>query len=215
MKKILFVLLFLIFASVSYAVQLGGNENVFPGVSNSNYSKFENDGTMVMLGDATVWDDLRVALTSGRLGANAKPDFDEVNVGYLFPQNDAAEILYLITQLPHDYEEGSSIIPHIHWLQTSASTPTFKIDYMWIDIEATTTTFTTAEAVTHTKTYVTGAMHQMTEFPTITGTGKTISSIFVCRLYRSDNNVSGDVLAWEFDIHYKKDTLGSRGDKTK
>jgi len=39
-----------------------------------NYSEFETDGTLEFNGDATVWDDLRVPVTSTKPG-NTSPDF--------------------------------------------------------------------------------------------------------------------------------------------
>jgi hypothetical protein len=39
----------------------------------SSYTEFEDDGTMVAVGDATCWDDLAVPLTTAKVGANAKP----------------------------------------------------------------------------------------------------------------------------------------------
>lgn len=58
--------------------------------------------------------------------------------------------------------------------------------------------------------YVSGNIHQMSNFPAINGAGKNISSIFVFKLYRDDNIVTGDVLASDIDIHYLKDGFGSR-----
>jgi hypothetical protein len=55
--------------------------------------------------------------------------FDETNIGLLFPQNDTTEIVFVIAQIPHNYKLGTNIKPHIHFVQSSASTPTFKIEY--------------------------------------------------------------------------------------
>lgn len=189
--------------------------NVHIGTSAANGTYFESDGTMVFKGKATVFRDIKMYLTSGKRGANAKPDFDEVNVGYLFPQNDASEILYLIVQIPSGYKEGEDLIPHIHWLQTSISTATFKIDYMWHNQGASTTSFTTLQCDEGEFNYTSGAMHQHSNFPAISGTGKTIGSSLQFRLYRDDNFVSGDVLTWEFDLHYEKNTAGSRTSTSK
>lgn len=189
--------------------------NVHIGTSAANGTDFEPDGTMVFKGKATVFRDIKMYLTSGKRGANAKPDFDEANVGYLFPQNDVSEILYLIVQIPSGYKEGEDLIPHIHWLQTSISTATFKIDYMWHNQGASTTSFTTLQCDEGEFNYTSGAMHQHSNFPAISGTGKTIGSSLQFRLYRDDNFVSGDVLTWEFDLHYEKNTAGSRTSTSK
>jgi hypothetical protein len=34
--------------------------------------------------------------------------------------------------------------------------------------------------------------------------------MLLIKLYRDDNDYSGDVLAWDFDIHYQIESLGTR-----
>ena len=96
-----------------------GNYMVF----NAATGKFRRYGTF------TTWDDLRFPSTRIRQGATAKPDFDITNIGLLFPQDDATEIAYLLAQMPHDWKEGSAIYPHMHYIQSVAEQPVFKIDY--------------------------------------------------------------------------------------
>lgn len=184
--------------------------SVHIGSSAANGTRVEPDGTITLRGDATVFRDAKIYLTSSKLGANNKPDFDETNVGYLFPQSDTSEKLYIVIQIPSDYKEATSIIPHIHWLQVGSSTATFKLDYMWTNQGDSTSTFTTSACDSGEYNYTSGAIQQHSNFPIITGTGKKINSIFVARLYRDDNFVSGDVLTWEFDLHYEVDSLGAR-----
>jgi len=110
----------------------------------TNYTEFESDGSMEFVGTATVWNDLFVPLTQTKLGSNLKPDFDQTNIGYLFPQNDTSEILYMMVQIPHNWKEGSDIYPHVHWQQSQDLNVTFKMDYKWFDIgEAVPAGFTT------------------------------------------------------------------------
>jgi hypothetical protein len=61
--------------------------------------------------------------------------------------------------------------------------------------------------------------HLITSLGTIPGTNLGISTILVCRLYRATGDAS-DTFANEvgllgFDIHYEKDTEGSRQEFTK
>ena len=80
-----------------------------------------------------MWDDLRFPATLLRQGATTKPDFDPTNMGLLFPQNDNTEIAYIIAQLPHAWKQGTNLHPHLHFTQTGATLPTFKIDYRWYE----------------------------------------------------------------------------------
>ena len=159
-----------------------------------------------------VWDDMKFPATRQRQGATQKPDFDYTNMGLLFPQNDATEISYLIGQFSHAYKEGSDISPHLHFIQDSASTPTFKMDYRWYNNEDDISAlgWTTLTASTFAFTWTSGDLVQIASFPDISGTGKKISSMIEIKLYRDDNVVTGDVLLKEFDVHYQIDSNGSR-----
>ena len=161
-----------------------------------------------------VWDDLRFPATRIRQGATSKPDFDTTNLGLLFPQNDNTEIAYIIAQMPHEWQLESGLKPHIHYVQDEAQEPVFKIDYRWYKNGSDPTgSFTTITASTFEFTYTSGSIMQIVSFPEIDGTGiDTVSSILDIKLYRDDNVVTGDVLVKEFDIHYIKDSLGSRSE---
>lgn len=37
-----------------------------------------------------------------------------------------------------------------------------------------------------------------------------VSSIMLIKLYRDDNTYTGNAVTYQFDIHYQKDTIGSR-----
>ena len=185
--------------------------------TDTNNLTLSADGSLRLNGTATVFEDLFVPLTSSKVGANAKPDFDETNIGYLFPQNDATEILYLIVQIPHRYKEGSDIYPHIHYKRTAAGKPTFKIAYTWFNTGSATAAPTTVLPLdVEATTYTSGSIHQINKSATaISGTGKTISSLLLIKLYREDNTVTGDVLAYQFDLHFEVDGIGSSTEYTK
>ena len=159
-----------------------------------------------------VWDDLQLVLTAGKLGASSKPDYDYTNLGYLFPRNDATEIIYLVGQLTHGYKENSRIFPHLHWEQSAVQNVTWKIDYKWFNLgDAVPAGWTTLNVDSPTITYVSGDISQLSSTMNgIDGTGKKISSLILIKLYRDDNVYVGDALAFQLDIHYQKDSDGSR-----
>jgi hypothetical protein len=199
---------------------LNENDVIAPGGkfgTSVNYSEFEDDGTLVFKGDATVWDDLRFPATRIRQGATLKPDFDTTNIGLLFPQNDATEIAYIIAQMPHSWKLGSTIYPHIHWVQDGATVPTFKMDYRWYNNGADPTgSFTTVTFDTELYSYTSGSILQITYIDGgISGSGKTLSSLLDIKLYREDNDYVGDALMKEMDIHFEMDTVGSREETAK
>lgn len=180
------------------------------GTTAADYMYIDQHGQPHLNGKGTVFDDLVVPLTTSKQGANAKPDYDFTNNGYLFPQNNATEILYLIVQMPHAWREGSTVYPHVHYQQAAGTAVTFKIDYKWFNAgEAVPASWTTLTMGTNVFTYVSGNLHQISEGDGIVGTGKKISSILLIKLYRQDNTTTGDVLTLQFDIHYEKDSMGS------
>jgi hypothetical protein len=61
--------------------------------------------------------------------------------------------------------------------------------------------------------------HLLTPLPTMSGSGKTLSSMIICRLYR-DADAGADDFAYdaglfEIDFHYQIDSDGSRQEYTK
>ena len=159
-----------------------------------------------------VWDDLRFPLTRDKQGQSSKPDFDFADLGLLFPQNDDAEIVYLIAQFSHERKNGSNIRPHVHFIQDNALTPVYKMDYRWWDNgELMPGAFTTITANSFVFTYSGGGMLQIVDFPEIDGSTITgVSSMMDIKLYRDDNVAIGDVLTKEYDIHFQNDMSGSR-----
>jgi len=160
----------------------------------------------------TQWNDLRFSFTASKQGATAEPNFDETNVGLLFPQNDDTEIVFIIAQMPHDWKTGTNIRPHIHWQQSANTAVTWKMDYKWFENGgAVPASFTPISTSTGIFTYTSGDFAQISSFPEIDGSSiSSVSSMMLIKLYRDDNTTTGDVLAFEFDIHYQIDSLGSR-----
>ena len=162
------------------------------------------------------WDDLKFPFTQPKRGSNLKRDFDETTVGLLFPQNDTSEVVYIVTQMPHGYQVGTGIRPHIHWQQSSASFPTWTLEYKWFDnFDAVPAAFTTLTTSTGVESYVSGNLSQISEFAEIDGSAVSgTSSILLMKLYRNDNVVTGDVLGFEFDIHYRSVAPGTNREYT-
>lgn len=158
---------------------------------------------------AGLFDSYRPA-TRGLQGALQKPDFDFTNLGLLFPSGDPGEIAYIMDGLPHGYRIGSNIRPHVHFIQSTAATPVFKLDYRWYDNGTAPPAFTTITASTFVYAYSSGSILQIADFPEINGSGITgVSSMLDFKFYRDDVNIAGDVLVKAFGVHYVGDTFGS------
>jgi len=187
--------------------------------NNTDYSEFEADGTLVFRGAATSWNDINKSLLPLSTGANV-PSIIAVNgatrlkvrafngIGTVNELGEGLEIL-------HDYKEGTDIIPHIHWAATTTAAGNVKwnLAYMWVDRDGVFTTETVISVTVATSGVA--WQEQRTNFPTISGAGKTIGSRFHFVLYRDPTDVAdtytADAAAFDFGIHYERDTVGSRG----
>ena len=164
------------------------------------------------------WTDYSIPATQSKLGSLDKPDFDYVNLGLLFPQNNTAEQVSVIMQMLHEKKLGNPIYLHIHYVQSVAVQPTFTVEYKFYNsngtvIPATFTTINTSDlgGSKGIYTYTSGSILQYAQFPPIPApANEGLSANFEFRLYRNDDDVTGDVLLKFIDIHYEKNTAGSR-----
>lgn len=178
----------------------------------TDYTEFEEDGSMVATGSATMWNDMFFPLVSGKQGNTDEPPFDTDEVAFLFPQNDSSHIIYITAQFPHTWKTGSDISPHVHWKQTNSGSVVFKMDYKWFDIgDPVPAGWQTYVMDVDAMPYTSGSMHQLTSGSAdLDGSDRTgVSSIMLIKLYRDDNTYSGAAVTYQFDIHIEIDALGS------
>jgi hypothetical protein len=209
-------------------VTVSGSKIRFGNVTGGNYLEIDTTtGNLRLLGDATTFDDLRIDGLSTRAGVVAPTDetgFRGNNAFQVrnFVHNQADEVQFDI-QLPHSWKEGGLLYPHVHfapWISsTGAKAAQFILEYYFANVgeqfPASPSTYTM------TKTWAVDQQwyHLIAGNATaLTSTGKTLSSILKCRLYRDNtvsNNLAGKVAFLYFDIHYEVDGFGSDGEYEK
>ena len=191
----------------------------------------ESDGTVRMDSTATVWNDIMVypdATTRGGSnppvwGTRFKSNAGNTSQGvylWMFSSSQEQE-LYFTLQIPHDYKLGSDLFPHVHWTTVSV-TPSgtnvvWGLEYTIVAIGGNfpvTNTITGNSVISFIGTPTGAGQHLINSLGSISGTNIGISSIIVCRIFRSVGNAS-DTFANEvgylgFDVHYEQDTQGSR-----
>jgi hypothetical protein len=167
-------------------------------------------------GTATVYNDLRTSGLAVRTQGSSDPTLNTYlgNLRlYEFSASTMNEV-FITIQMPHGYKEGSNIEPHVHFSPngTSGGNTRWGLEYTWTNMDGTFGAPTTVyvDATTGTTQHA----HKYGSFGSISGTGKTISSVLVCRLFRdaanaADTNTNGSFLL-EFDVHYEQDRIGSR-----
>jgi len=167
----------------------------------------------------TYWDDLRVPLTSTRVNpVNTEPDFEDSGDG-LFAwgfdsDSDSSYVLNFIAQLPHAYEQGTDLFPHIHWHPdgTNTGVVVWKIVYSIANIDGT---FSTPDTLRVTDAGDGVALkHQLADFGHMDGTGITISAVIRGNIARmgdaADDTYTGTAYGLEIDFHYEICAPGSR-----
>lgn len=224
---------YVVAGSAGYWIAIGGRYTRSVkrfGQNSTDYFEIEADGTLVFLGAATVWDDLRVAAVAAKLGGVKDPGFTVFltngagSQGVFLYWFDAAveEELYFAVQLPHSYKEGTNITPHVHWVPKTngavGEVVSWGLEYAWANNGVTFGNTTIIYTNTHNPADnpLVASRQYKSFFAAIAGAGKTISSMLVCRLFRDatatglTDSYTDDAGLLEIDFHYEQDTVGSR-----
>lgn len=177
-------------------------------------------GGVRLYNSATAWDDLFFPFTTGQHGVAGYPPFIADSNYYEFTTDTTGVsqcVIYFIVQMPHRWKEGSNLYPHVHYKHTtSAGTPTFRLRYKWYEGMGSTSN----QAVKYyTMNQTTGTTNNTLQMAygtgSISGAGKTISSILICQVYLVSTTGAAPVLTYQMDIHIEIDSFGSRTETTK
>lgn len=216
---------FYIRGTTSFNVEKGG---IFgTGVNNTT---FEDDGSLVMYGDAKVWEDLRVPVTSTRTSGSKDPGFSlfknngssSQGVFTYWFDSSSEEELYFSAQMPHSWDTYD-ITPHIHWIPktngSSGQTVRWGLEYTWanIGVAYSDTTILYTNTTTSSDTTLVAGKHYMSNFSAITPSSNQniLSSMLICRIFRDATSSTYDTYTddaglLEIDFHFCLNTLGSR-----
>lgn len=158
------------------------------------------------------WDDLRFPVQAiNPIGAGTAPTLDEVLTsfpGTLLFSGSAENVIAGVAQMPHAWEAGSHIEPHIHWSKPvgSANAVAWEFYYRhmgfagdvvgdWVGPIAGTISAGDPTA---------SNSHIITGFGDVDMTGKRESSMLCWQIRRQGGTDadSGTARLFEFDIHY-------------
>lgn len=167
------------------------------------------------------WNDLRVPVTSTKLGGSKDPGFSQVKdngsgsqgvFAYVFSKATEEE-LYFITQLPHGRVNNSALRPHIHWSPTDTDTGTVRwgLEYTIANVNGTfgnTTLIYCEDAGDGT-----ADKHQVKGFAEISGSGIKDSAALICRVFRdaghANDTYDNDAALLDIDFHVLLQRHGS------
>lgn len=181
--------------------------------------------------DGITWDDLRIAASEVLVqGVSNLPDWETWLSGLQLLSFDPTtmEQVFFAVQLPHSYIEGSNIEAHVHWVPLAnggaGEVVSWGLEYSWASIGSSFGSTATIYGNTHVPDgdLLVADQHYYTDIGDIDGTGKGISSMIVCRLFRNATGAGGSIDSYgddagllEIDFHYPKDALGSSSKHTK
>lgn len=207
---------------VVYDTMFVSNILIRPDSININADTVHIDGDLDLNGDLTVigdltysdtyWDDLTTSAAQAKVNpATSKPTYNTDSLTLVFDAADSTtNFLVFNFQMSHRFKAGTDISPHVHYAQKSAvdTCEWFIILYKWTDLgEKQPASWTRIHTSNQTiYTYSDGALHQLADFPDISGSGHTESSILDIKLFCwADAALS----LKQFDIHFQIDKPGS------
>jgi hypothetical protein len=199
----------------------------FGDVTNGNFSGFEDDGTLVFNGNATVYNDLPPnSILHSRLAATNNPTLATF-VGNIEQYTFAVgNYIYDNFEIIHDYKEGSNLDIHIHWTSNGVDAADryvkWEFEYSIANRNGDSpNSFATATVVsteflipanTPTRT------HYSVPIGTIDGTNLKIGAVLTYRLRRiasTGTAPSNNPFGLQVGMHMNVDTCGSRSVTTK
>jgi hypothetical protein len=202
-------------------IDYAGNTRIGDGTNNTY---IESDGSLSYEGTATRWDDLKVSVQSLDDRGVHLPAWSELMdpgsgpglYTYWFDKSTEEELFFTV-QMPHGWLEGSTIKPHVHWVGKTSGTVgnvEWALEFVWANVSDNfPTSVTTNTGYTPISSYV-KYKHMLTSLGDIDATGKTLSSMLLCRVYRkagsSNDTFTEDAGLLQIDFHYQIDSDGSR-----
>ena len=188
-------------------------------IGNINTLIADSVNAIRLSGTATVWEDLMFPFSTGHQGNANYPPFNADSLYFEFSIDSTgsdAQFMYFIIQMPHSWKEGSTIYPHVHYkYEDAVGACSFRMKYKWFNIGSTTAVGWKWAHMNITSSADDKDHTLVSTYSGINGSGKTISSILICKVYLYGISGTGTCKAYQFDIHYEKDALGSNTEKQK
>lgn len=193
----------------------------FGTVSGGNYTEFESDGTVKLVGDASVYDDIFVGLTSAKLPQANVPTWTTFTTNtnaYTFAINDYIDLPTI--EINHDYKEGTDLEVHLHIATNGVNTTDryvkFIVYYTYAIPFSVSTQFVTEQNISNELLIPANTLDKTSmylQLGTITGTTLKIGTQLKIRLKRITSvgtAPTSNPFVGMLGIHYQKDTMGSR-----
>lgn len=185
-----------------------------------NYSEFENDGTLVMRGTATTFDDLQFAISNGKVPAVNYPTWETFTANtseYSFAVNDHIDLQ--CNEVFHRWKEGSTVEFHLHaTTKTANSTGSNRyVKFTLYIAYADTSEVWTETSLPIELTIPTGTAamtHFIVDLGDVAFTNQKIGCQVKLRIKRiaatGGTEYGSNIFITQVGSHLQQDTLGSR-----
>lgn len=126
--------------------------------------------------------------------------------------------LYFTFQLPRDWEEGSDINAYAHWAPAdgTAGTVIWGLECEWVEVAAAFagSDLTASEAIASPEVAL---QYTRSAIGTLSGAGKTVSSVVTCRVYREagTDTYAANAFLFGVELTYQVDSVGSTAELSK
>jgi len=186
----------------------------------SHYTEFETDGTMVMAGDAGVWNDIILPIFVTKLGSTAPTwaAFHGNLKQFTFAIDDFVQGSF---EIPHDYKEGTDLDVHVHIATNGAEASKearYSFEYWLADMGEASASTATLTCDDYPLTNANGH-HEYIDIGDISGSGVKIGAIVAFLFKRvglaDGDSPSADPFVLSVGVHYQIDTIGSRQETAK
>jgi len=193
----------------------------------------DEDGQIIVVSgqdspSRSFWDDLRTPVNMLKFSDTKPPVWTSYKGSYVAAFEDQAvnyQSVYWTWQLPHEWEMGTHIVPHIHTVPEDGGAGDVRWEFTY-SIAKKDATFPLESTIHITQVMPEVAdQHTYFELATISGVElgtnpEDISTMLLCSLSRRSDQIEDtyegkSVYLLEVDMHYLKDAWGSRLELTK
>ena len=151
-------------------------------------------------------------LTPSARGARLKPDWNEDEVAFEFPENDETEYVNTSNQINHGVRPGQPWQPHAHIIQTHAGTPVFVYRYRLLNVGLAPTAWLEVEFDTPVRVWdpELSAMVNIIKVANKIDDGLVSESTEIQGklMRKTGDGYAGDVLVTSVDVHYLAEKIG-------
>ncbi len=187
------------------------------GTPETNYTAFESDGSLVMRGDATVFNDINFDPNSSGGNPTTYPDAVTINgVNHWEFTAFNNQLCGDGQELEHGYKLGSVLYPHAHvFLKSGESSGTTGVTFTFYwELRQTTGTTSGSVSLSATSAQLAANSNKVDLYNGSFAGSAELGAQLTVLIARTGGD-AGDVVLMTYGVHYEGDQIGSKTTSTK